>query len=316
MPTFGEAAKAYIASHEAGWRNEKHRAQWHQTIRDYANPRIGKKPIDEVTVDDIIAILKPIWTDKPETASRLRGRLERIIGWAIAMGHRSDASPAGMEIVRHLLPPIGKVRRVEHHVAVPWAEVPALVAELQKRESVSAKSLTFTILTAVRTGEVIGARWDEIDLSARTWTIPAERTKAGREHRVPLSDAAVAVLESVDGDRNGYVFPGPKLGRPLSNMAMLQLLRKMRGDGSTVHGFRSSFRDWCGERGVPREVAEAALAHVVQNKAEAAYARSDLLERRRSLMEEWARHCTSGVAKYSGPASREADQRRPVMSRL
>jgi len=297
VPTFGEAAKAYITSHEAGWRNEKHRAQWHQTIRDYANPRIGKKPIDEISVDDIIAILRPIWTDKPETASRLRGRLERILGWAIAMGHRSDANPAGLEIVRHLLPPIGKVRRIEHHAAVPWPEVPALVAKLLQRDSVSAKALTFTILTAARTGEMIGARWDEIDLDARIWTIPAERTKSEREHRVPLSDAAVAVLESMDGERSDLVFEGSRPGRPLSNMAMLQLLRTIRSDGVTVHGFRSSFRDWCGEQGVPREVAEAALAHVVQNKAEAAYARSDLLERRRPLMDEWARHCTSGHAQ-------------------
>jgi len=253
--------------------------------------------MDEITVDDIIDILKPIWTTKPETASRLRGRLERIIGWAIAMGHRSDANPADREIIRHLLPPIGKVRRIEHHAALPWPEVPALCTELRARDSVSAKALMFTILTAARTGEVIGVSWEEIDLTTRTWVIPETRTKAGREHRVPLSEAAISVLESLAGYRSGLVFQGSKPDRPLSNMAMLQLVRKIRGDRVTVHGFRSSFRDWCGERGVDRELAEAALAHVVQNKAEAAYARSDLLERRRPLMEEWARHCTSAAER-------------------
>jgi integrase len=292
VPTFAECAEAYVEAHRAGWRNPKHVAQWESTLKTYAAPVIGDLPVSDVTVDHVVRILQPIWTAKPETAGRLRGRIERVLDWARARGYREGDNPARWQgALSHLLPPLSRVQTIKHHDAVPYAEVPALVAELRSRPSTSAQALAFTVLTAARTGEVIGATWSEIDLDAAVWTIPAQRMKAGRAHRVPLSDAAVALLRSLP--RAGeFVFTGARAGRPLSNMAMLQLVRGIRGQGATVHGLRSSFRDWAAERtSFPREVVEAALAHVVGDRTEAAYLRTEFIEQRRQLMQAWADHC-------------------------
>ncbi|MDR3474073.1 MAG: integrase arm-type DNA-binding domain-containing protein [Devosia sp.] len=293
QPSFAECADRYIKDHRDGWKSDKHAEQWPSTIRMYVNPIMGKKAVDQITVEDVLRVLKPIWSSKPETATRVRGRIEKILGWAEAMGFRSGTNPAQLRggALEHLLPPIGKVQKIEHHKAVPYAEVPKLMQELRQNDSTSAKALIFTILTAARTGEVRDASWDEIDLEQKVWTIPAERMKAAREHRVALSGAATDLLRAMP--RTGrFIFPGPYSGRGLSNMAMLQLLRGLRDDGVTVHGFRSSFRDWAAEQtDVPREVVEACLAHAVGDGAELAYKRTDFLEKRRALMEAWAALC-------------------------
>jgi integrase len=296
IPSFAWCAEQYISAMEASWRNAKHRAQWESTLRMYAGPVIGKKAVDEICVDDVLRIIEPIWLSKPETASRLRGRIEKVLGWAAAKRYRTGENPArwqGGEL-SHLLPAIGKVQKIEHHAAVPYVELPGLMAELRKLDSTSAKALRFTILTAARTGETIGARWDEIDLDAATWTIPAERMKAGVEHRVALSDEAVKLLKSMP--RTGdLVFPGPK-GK-LSNMAMLQCLRGIRGTGETVHGFRSAFSTWAREQTeFSIEIIESALAHKQSNKVIAAYARTTYFDRRRDLMVDWARYCRGKTA--------------------
>ena len=294
QPTFAECAEKYIEAHRSGWKNDKHIAQWESTLRIYAGPIIGKRPVDTISIEDVLKVLQPIWIDKPETASRLRGRIEKVLGWATAMKFRSGDNPADWSgALGHLLPAISKVQTVVHHKAVPYDEVPALMAELRKNDSISAKALMFTILTVARTGESTGARWDEIDLDAKVWTVPADRMKSGREHRVPLSDAAIKLLKSIPREGR-YVFESPTHRRPLSNMAMLQLLRGIRDDGVTVHGFRSSFRDWAAEKtDVPREVVEACLAHAIGDGAELAYKRTDFLEKRRSLMEQWAGHSSA-----------------------
>jgi integrase len=286
-PTFDECAKQYIASHESSWKNPKHISQWKNTLRDYAGPVIGKKRVDQITVEEVLKVLKPIWIEKPETASRLRGRIEKVLGWATAMKYRTGENPAAWTgALQHLLPATSSIQKVEHHKAVPYPDVPRLMAELRTNGSVSAKALMFTILTASRTGEVIGAMWDEFDFSNKIWTIPAERMKAGREHRVPLSDATMAIIRSLPRDER-YVFHN-EFGRKLSNMAMLMLLRGIRDDGVTVHGFRSSFRDWAAEQtDTPREVVEACLAHAVGDAAELAYKRSDFLEKRRAVLRAW-----------------------------
>jgi integrase len=293
QPSFAECAERYIKDHREGWKSDKHAEQWPSTIKMYVNPIIGKKPVGQITVEDVLKVLKPIWTSKSETATRIRGRMEKILGWATAMGYRSGPNPTQLRggALEHLLPPIGKVQKVEHHKAVPYAEVPKLMRELRQNDSTSARALRFTILTASRTGEVREATWGEIDLEQKVWTIPAERMKAGREHRVPLSTGAIELLKAMP--RTGkFIFPGPYIGRGLSNIAMLQLLRSLRDDGSTVHGFRSSFRDWAAEQtDVPREVVEACLAHAVGDGAELAYKRTDFLEKRRALMEAWATYC-------------------------
>lgn len=292
QPSFAECADRYIKDHRDGWKSDKHAEQWPSTIRMYVNPVVGKKAVDQITVEDVLKVLKPIWSSKPETATRVRGRVEKILGWAEAMGYRSGTNPAQLRggALEHLLPPIGKVQKVEHHKAVPYAELPKLMKELRQNDSTSAKALRFTILTAARTSEVREATWDEIDLEQKVWTIPSERMKAGREHRVPLSSAAIDLLNSLPRSSR-FIFPGPT-GRGLSNMAMLQLLRSVRDDGATVHGFRSSFRDWAAEQtDVPREVVEACLAHAVGDGAELAYKRTDFLEKRRALMQVWAGWC-------------------------
>ena len=304
-PSFATCAREFIADHAPGWSNPKHRAQWTATLATYAEPVIGDKPVDRITTEDVLAILKPIWTDKTETAKRVQGRIENVLDWAAAMKHRDPINPARWRgHLDKLLPRPTKVKVARHHPAMPYAEVPGFWVELASKPGVSALALRFLILTATRTGEVLGATWDEIDLEARVWTIPAERMKAGRPHRVPLSDAAVATLAAVPRlAGEPWVFPGQRNGRPVSNMAILQLMRGMGygvgGDrGAYVpHGFRSSFRDWAGEvSSFPRDVCEMALAHVIANKAEAAYARGDLFAKRAAMMREWAAWCTRAPA--------------------
>ncbi|HEY8033000.1 MAG TPA: integrase arm-type DNA-binding domain-containing protein [Methylocella sp.] len=295
-PTFGRVADALIAAKESEWRNPKHRAQWRMTLETYAAP-LRSRPVDEIDTAAVLDVLKPLWQAKPETASRLRGRIEAVLDAAKAQGHRSGENPAAWRgHLAHLLPKRGILTR-GHHAAMAYDDVPAFVARLREREALAALALEFCILTAARSGEVLGARWAEIDLAAKVWTVPAERMKAAREHRIPLSERSLTILERLTEARTGeLVFPGQRAGRPLSVMAMEMLLRRMDQNAVTVHGFRSAFRDWAGnETHFPREVAEAALAHVVGDKAEQAYRRGDALEKRRALMAAWAGFCELGV---------------------
>lgn len=299
--SFVAVAERYIAAHESGWRNAKHREQWQTTLSRYVFPQFGTCPVGEVDADDVLRALEPLWSAKPETARRVRGRIEAILDYARARGWRVGENPARWRgHLDHLLPGKGKVASVKHHAALPWSEVPALMARLGELKASSAAALRFLILTAARTGEVLGAAWSEVDLAAKLWTVPAARMKAGMEHRVPLSDAALAAVASqgagVGTERSGWVFEGGRPGRPLSNMALAMQLRRLGLGGVTVHGFRSSFRDWAAEEaGASSEVAEAALAHRVSNKVEAAYRRGDLLHRRRELMDAWAKFCMGKV---------------------
>jgi integrase len=288
IPTFGEMADEVVASLEADWRNPKHRDQWRMTLSTYCMPIRGL-PVNVVSTEDVLGILRPLWSKAPETASRLRGRMEKVLDAAKAKGHRTGENPACWRgHLDHLLPARRKLTR-GHHKALPYEEVPNLVQRLQGLGSISALCLEFTILTAARSGEAMGARWEEFDLEKGIWVVPAPRMKAGREHRVPLSERSQEILETMAKLRSGdFVFPGQKRNRPLSTMALEMLLRRLKVD-ATVHGFRSAFRDWAAEQSsAPREVAEAALAHVLENKVEAAYRRSDLFEKRRRLMQHWA----------------------------
>ena len=299
--TFKQCAEAYINSHRAGWRNDKHAGQWGATLSTYAYPVIGALSVQAIDIGLVLKVLEPIWSKKPETASRLRGRLENILDFAKVRGYRSGENPARWRgHLAKLLPARSKVSQVEHHSALPYAEVPRFLVALGDQEGVAARALEFTILTAARTGESIGATWDEVNFTDKVWIIPGKRMKGGKEHRVPLCDRALTILRErkpADDTPNGakqFVFPGGKPGRPLSNMAFLMLLRRMGRADLTVHGFRSSFRDWAAERtNVPSEVAEMALAHVVGNKVEAAYRRGDLFEKRRRLTQQWATFCTT-----------------------
>lgn len=262
------------------------------TLREYAAP-IREKPVNEVGTEHVLAVLKPIWLEKPETASRLRGRIEHVLDAARAKGYRDGVNPALWRgHLDKLLPKRPKLSR-GHHAALPYQDVAAFVGRLREREAVAAIALEFAILTAARSGEVLGARWDEIDLDRKVWTIPADRMKAGRDHRVPLSGRAAEMVQSLSSARVGaFVFPGQRSGKPLSSMALEMVLRRMKVENATVHGFRSAFRDWCGnETHFPRELAEAALAHVIGDKAEQAYRRGDALEKRRAMMEAWAAYC-------------------------
>jgi len=289
--TFKDCAERYIASHGAGWRSRTHAAQWPSTFRRYIYPVFGSLPVQGVDVGLVLKVLEPIWTAKPETASRVRGRIESVLDWATARGYRQGENPARWRgHLQNLLPTKSKVRRVKHHAALPYAEIGDFIAQLKQQEGVAARALEFTILTAARTGEVIGATWSEINFVEQLWVVPAERMKSGKEHRVPLSVAALAILEQMQAIRQGnFVFLGGKAHRPLSNMAMMMTLRRMGRGDLTVHGFRSSFRDWAAERtDFPGEVAEMALAHAVSGKVEAAYRRGDLFQKRRHLMDAWA----------------------------
>jgi integrase len=300
VPTFGEAADSYIDAMSGQWANAKHRAQWSATLKNDA-AKLRPIPVDQVTTDDVHAVLEPIWTTKPETASRLRGRIEKVLDAAAAKKQRAGDNPARWRgHLENLLPKRARLSR-GHHAAMPYRDVPAFVARLRDREAVTALALEFLILTAARSGEVREATWAEMDLTAKVWTVPAARMKAKREHRVPLSDRAVAILESVkrlsDGEPDDHVFPASD-GGALSINAFRALLLRMDLKGAVVtpHGFRSSFRDWAGEEtDFAREVAEAALAHVVGDATERAYRRHDALEKRRSLMTDWCRYCEYSV---------------------
>ncbi len=302
--TFRQVADAYVAAHEAAWRNAKHRQQWRNTLATLAYPKLGAMPVAAITTADVLAVLQPIWKATPETASRLRGRIEAVLSYSKALHWREGQNPAAWkDNLDHLLPQTGKLARVEHHAALPWSDMGAFMAALRGKAGIGARALEFAILTAARSGEVRGAIWGEIDLDAATWTVPGGRMKAGREHRVPLSDAALAVLREVAPLRDreagaaALVFSGIKHGKPLSDMSLTAVLRRMEMGDLTAHGFRSSFRDWCAEAtAYPREVAEAALAHVNKDKVEAAYARGDLFDKRRRLMAEWATYCSRPAA--------------------
>src|SRR5262245_36230517 len=272
--TFEQAADRYIAAHEAEWKNPKHRTQWRSSLSTYAFPTLGKLSVADVDTGLVVKVLEPIWATKRETASRVRGRIESILGWATVAGLRTGLNPARWkDHLDHLLASDNK--KIEHHAALDYKELPAFITELRKHEALAARALEFTILTAGRTQEIIGAVWDEIDLKEKVWTIPAERMKAKVEHKVPLSDRAVELLQSVQGLDDVFVFPGQNGGKPLSNMSLLMLLRRMDRGDLTTHGFRSTFRDWAGDcTNFPREVIEAALAHTLKNKVEAAYRRS------------------------------------------
>ena len=290
--TFRAVAEAYIAANEDSWRNPKHRQQWRNTLETYVYPVIGDMPVSDVTTEHVLRIVEPIWKAKAETASRVRGRMETILDAAKARGYRGGENPARWRgHIAQILPARSRLTR-GHHKAVPYEAIPEFVAKLRKREAVAALALEFTILTASRTNEVLGATCDEVDLGKGIWTIPADRMKAGRRHLVALPRRAVELVETVKPLGGHWLFPNRKGGK-LSGMAMSMLLRRMNVE-ATVHGFRSSFRDWAAEcTGYAHEVCEMALAHVIANKAEAAYRRGDLLEKRRQLMEDWAAYCAS-----------------------
>ena len=287
--TFGEVADAYIQSHKDGWRNAKHRQQWTNTLATYA-VSLRPLPVADVTTADVLSVLRPIWTAKPETASRVRGRIENILDAAKAQGLRTGENPAAWRgNLAHLLPKRSKLTR-GHHRALPYARMPSFWQALDARMGVAAKALQFTILTAARTSETLGARWSEMDLQSGVWTVPPERTKTAKLHRVPLSAEALAILEGVRPFGGEFVFPTAR-GNPLSNASMDAVLKRMRVD-ATVHGFRSTFRDWAGEEtNFTREVVEQALAHKVGDEVERAYRRGDALEKRRAVMKAWAKFC-------------------------
>jgi integrase len=292
--TFAQVADMFLAAHEASWRNPKHRQQWRNTLDHYVRPVLGDLPVGSVDTGAVVKIIEPLWRDKTETASRLRGRIESILDYAKARGWHTAENPARWRgHLDQLLPKRSKVQRVGHHAALPWREVGAFMTRLRGHSGIGARALEFLILTAARSGEVRGARWKEIDVAHAVWTVPAERIKGGREHRVPLSEPALAVLHEMrEFGTEGFVFPGLKDGSALSDVALARAVDAAGGNGATVHGMRSTFRDWCAEaRNYPRELAEAALAHVLSNKVEAAYQRGDLLERRRRLMADWATFC-------------------------
>jgi integrase len=290
--SFATCADRYIAAHAAGWKNGKHRAQWATTLKTYVNPVIGQTPVAVVDTDAVLQILEPIWATKTETATRVRGRIEAILDWAAARGYREGDNPARWRgHLQRLLPARAKVAPVKHHSALPYSEVPAFMAELRERLGMAAACLEFTILTAARTGEAIGARWSELDRKAKTWTIPAERMKAGVVHVIPLSERALEIITMLP-NAGDYLFVGTRPGRPISDMTMTMVLRRMGRDDITVHGFRSAFRDWVAERtNHQNHVVEMALAHTIGDKTEAAYRRGYLLEKRRTLMHDWADYC-------------------------
>jgi integrase len=290
--TFRTAAAAMIEAKRPGWRNAKHAAQWSATLETYAYPKLGTLDVQAIDTTAVLEVLRPIWTTKTETASRVRQRIEAVLDYATAVKARTGENPARWRgHLDHLLAKPSAVHTVKHHAALDWRQAPDFMAELEKRPVIDARALAFTILTVARSGEVRGMKWGELDLNDGVWTVPASRIKAGREHRVPLQPAAIAPL-GAPGEPDELVFPSPvKAGKPLSDAALAAVLERMGYDEITVHGFRSTFRDWAGET-TPhaREVIEAALAHKLKDKAEAAYARGDLFRKRRRLMQDWAVH--------------------------
>jgi integrase len=301
--TFDECTKDYITAHRSEWKNAKHAAQWETTLATYASPFIGKLPVSEIDTALVLKVLEPVWAEKTETAKRLRGRVETILASATVAGYRTGDNPARWR--NHLdllLADPDKIAKKEHHAALPYNDIGSFLAKLREQPGTSPKAVELIILTAVRTNEAFLAKWDEFDLSHHVWTIPGERMKSKREHRVPLSKEATSLLRSLKQltGGEGHVFPGAKEGQPMSNMAGLQLLKRMRRQDITVHGFRSTFRDWAAEQtNFPREVAEAALAHVLKDKTEAAYQRGDLFQKRAKLMQAWADYC----GRITTPAS-------------
>lgn len=299
--SFEDCARAYIDANRAGWKNPKHAQQWENTLATYAYPTLGQLPVALIDTGMVLEVLQqhvepgaqPLWLGKTETASRLRGRIESILDWATFRGYREGNNPARWKgHLEHELPARSKVQKVEHHAALPYTEMASFMTELRLRQGVGARALEFSILTAARSGEVRGAKWTEIDLKTKLWVIPAERMKAGKEHRVPLSNEVIALLEALPKEEgNDHVFLAAK-GKQLSDMAMTAVLRRMDREGLTQHGFRSSFRDWAGETtNYPREVCEHALAHRLADGVEAAYQRGDLLLKRAALMADWAKYC-------------------------
>jgi integrase len=301
--TFGECASQYITAHKASWKNAKHRQQWENTLKAYAYPTIGTLPVGSIDTSLVMKVLQPIWMEKPETANRLRGRIESVLDWATASGFRPAVpNPARWKgHLDNLLPARHKIAKTENHPALPFDEAPSFTAALHKQEGNAALALEYLVLTVARTGEVIGARWREIDLAEAKWTVPAERMKAGREHVVPLPPRAVAILKKLRPDNpepDDYVFPGRQSKKPLSNMAFLMLLRRMNHSDITAHGFRSTFRDWAGDcTSFDHQTIEFALAHGISDKTEAAYRRGTAIEKRRKLMQAWANYCASPAVK-------------------
>lgn len=292
--SFKDCALAYIEAKRGEWKNQKHAQQWENTLATYCYPTIGNLPVAEVDTALVVKCLQPIWTTKTETANRLRGRIESILDWATTSEYRVGENPARWRgHLENMLAKPTKIQKVVHHAALPYAEIGSFMADLRKREGVGAMALEFAILTAARSGEVRGATWSEIDFQKRIWTIPAGRMKAGKEHRVPLVQRTFELLETLERGASGdFVFPSGKPGKPLSDMTLTAVLRRMERGDLTAHGFRSTFRDWAAETThFPREVCEQALAHQLADKVEAAYRRGDLFEKREMLMNEWANYC-------------------------
>lgn len=296
--TFKQAALAYIEAHGEGWKNPKHRAQWSATLETYAYPHLGDLLVQDVGQDHVLKVLEPIWKTKTETATRLRGRIESVLDWATVRKYRTGDNPARWKgHLDKLLPAPGKIQKVEHHRALPVAKMVEFMNALRRREGLAARALEFAILCASRSGEVRGARWDEFDLDASVWTIPAERMKAGKEHRVPLSSFALAILKKLPKKADVDLVFSTESGKALSDMALTSVLRRMEVD-AVPHGFRSTFRDWAGElTNHPRDIAEQALAHVLDNKVEAAYRRGDALDKRRKMMQDWAEFCAGDTRR-------------------
>ena len=296
--TFKECAEAYMAAHEPSWKNAKHREQWHSTLRRYLYPKFGGVAVSAVTTEMVLDAVQPIWHSMPETASRVRGRIEVVIDWAKARGAFSGENPARWRgHLSNLLPKPSKVAKVAHHAAMPFDDLPAFMSELRSATGLTSRALEFVVLNAARTTEALGARWTEFDLERKIWIVPAGRMKAGKEHRVPLSQRAVEIISELEAvKRSEFVFPGQKPGRHLSNMCLLMLLRRMKRGDLTVHGFRSTFRDWAAETTrFENFVVEMALAHAIADNVEAAYRRGDLFEKRRKLMNAWSQFAGNRV---------------------
>ncbi|MEE8555152.1 MAG: integrase arm-type DNA-binding domain-containing protein [bacterium] len=300
--TFKKAAEEYMAAHKDEWGNAKHAAQWRSTLSAYVFPIFGELPVQNVDVTLVMRAVEPIWGTKRETASRVRGRIEAVLDWASAYGFRSGENPARWRgHMKNLLAKRPKRQQVKHHPALPYGEIGAFMVGLRRQQGTAASALEFLILTTGRAGEIIGARWNEVNIGDALWTVPAERVKSGREHRVSLSPAALTIINAMQEVRatergDGFVFPGGKRGWPLSNTALRAVLKRLRRSDVTVHGFRSTFRDWVAEQtNYAREIPEMALGHAVGNETEKAYLRTDLFERRRHLMHEWARFCDGGA---------------------
>lgn len=304
--TFKECAEALMNTHDASWKNAKHRQQWRNTLKAHVYPKMGHLAVSAITTEHVLAVLEPIWTKTPETASRVRGRIEAVLDAAKARGAREGENPARWRShLANLLPKPSKVCRVRHHAALPFADIAGFMANLRLQDGMAPRALEFTVLTAARTIEALGAQWPEINFADKVWTVPAERMKAGKEHRVPLSFRAIEILKALDAVKiNEFVFAGLKPGRHLSDMSLLMMLRRSKRDDITVHGFRSTFRDWAAETtSFPNFVVEMALAHAIEDKVEGAYRRGDLFQKRRKLMDAWSNYCgrdpKAGIVQFN-----------------